>query len=86
MDRIDIHIDVWRTPPAHVLKAGKGTSSAKLREGVVMAREFAARRKMRSGDDGSSQALIRACALAEPEEEFIQDMARLHHIEPPRVL
>jgi magnesium chelatase family protein len=40
MDRIDIQIDVCRLPPSNVLKSGKGTSSAQLREGVLAAKEF----------------------------------------------
>lgn len=80
MDRIAIHIDVWRTRPSQVLKAGAGTSSEKLREGVLAAREYAEARMRREGSDESSQSLIRACALEESEEEFLQDMARLHHM------
>ncbi|MEG0322985.1 MAG: ATP-binding protein, partial [Raoultibacter sp.] len=80
MDRIAIHIDVWRTRPLQVLKAGKGISSEKLREGVLLAREYAEARMRREGSDGSSQSLIRACALEESEEEFLQDMARLHYM------
>ncbi|MEG0504022.1 MAG: ATP-binding protein, partial [Raoultibacter sp.] len=41
---------------------------------------YAEARMRREGSDGSSQSLIRACALEESEEEFLQDMARLHYM------
>ena len=41
MDRIEIIVDVWRSDPANVLDTGLGTSSTRLREGVMQARAFA---------------------------------------------
>lgn len=41
IDRIDIQVDVKRLPAAKVLESGNGTDSCTLREGVMVAREFA---------------------------------------------
>ena len=76
MDRIDIHIDVWRTPPAHVLETGRGTSSEALREGVLAAFR---RERAREGE-GRDAALVRACALGAEEERFVEDMARVNRM------
>jgi magnesium chelatase family protein len=50
MDRIGIIVDVWRSDAANVLNTGKGTSSARLKEGVMNARAFAAWRKGRDAE------------------------------------
>ena len=80
MDRIDIHIDVWRSPPSSVLNSGTGVSSAKLREGVMSARAFASRRRCSGDYDGSSSSIIRECSLGDEEENLLKDMARVHHM------
>jgi len=83
MDRIDIHIDVWRSKPKQVLEAGKGTSSAKLREGIIKAREFAAYRRAQSGEEfvnRSSAALLEQCGLNVKDESFLEEMAGIHHM------
>ncbi|MBR3689818.1 MAG: YifB family Mg chelatase-like AAA ATPase, partial [Eggerthellaceae bacterium] len=41
IDRIDLHMDIRRIPPHEVVQGRPGKSSAELREGVLMAREFA---------------------------------------------
>lgn len=85
MDRIDIHIDVRRIPPGEVLATGKGTSSEKLREDVMSAREFSSWRRAREGgaDDagasaggGAAARLVRACRLSEEDERFYEQAAR----------
>ena len=86
MDRIDLHIDVRRIPPRQVLEAGRGTSSEKLREGVMRAREYASWRRARAGQDDPAAAhpaaadLMAACALAEGDRAFYEDAARANHM------
>ena len=45
MDRFDLIVNVWRSDPTQVLRTGRGTSSATLREGVLRARAFRAQRE-----------------------------------------
>ncbi|MDR0514209.1 MAG: YifB family Mg chelatase-like AAA ATPase [Coriobacteriaceae bacterium] len=54
LDRIDIHIDIWRTDPQQVLRTGQGTSSQELREGVLRAQDYRSFRERRFGDEGLS--------------------------------
>lgn len=79
MDRIDIHVDVWRSSPDMVLGPG-GTGSAKLREGVMEARAFAARRRRQAGDARTASSLIASCALEADDEDFLKEMAALHRM------
>lgn len=74
MDRIDIIVDVWRSDAAHVLDTGLGTSSARLREGVMQARAFAAWRRAREEARGMvhESAAHQASVLStcrDPEQE-----------------
>ncbi|MDR2721677.1 MAG: YifB family Mg chelatase-like AAA ATPase, partial [Coriobacteriaceae bacterium] len=83
VDRIDIHIDVWRSDPKQVLKAGQGESSENLRKGVMKAREYAAFRKARRGENSSqhsSSELLAQCNLDYADEIFLEEMAGLHHM------
>ena len=77
MDRIDIHIDVWRASPDMVLGSG-GTGSDALRKGVMEAREFASWRMAHAQGSSSGESIIAACALDEGDERFLKDMAELH--------
>jgi len=52
MDRIDLVVDVWRSDAAHVLGTGSGTSSARLREGVMQARAFGIWRRAKDEASG----------------------------------
>ena len=83
MDRIDIHIDVWRTEPKQVLEAGKGRDSASLREQVMKGREYASFRKARQGGvalRNASVALLNECRLSYEDESFLEEMAGVHHM------
>ena len=78
MDRIDVHIDVARIPPGQVLSTGHGTSSAKLREGVLAAREYASWRRSTTGfDERARQAevLVESCAMSESDRGFLEKLA-----------
>ncbi len=79
LDRIDIHIDVWRADPGALLKEGiPQTSSAQLREGVETARDYASWRRERLGDTSESDthSLARICRMDERTERLFETMAR----------
>ena len=80
MDRIDIHIDVWRASPDMVLGAKDGTDSEALRTGVADARRFAQERKRRAEGAQAGQSVIAACGLRSEDERFLKDMAALHQM------
>jgi magnesium chelatase family protein len=64
MDRIDMHIDVSRVPPGDVMESGRGSSSADLREGVLVCREFREWRLSRTGADELRAASLRGAGRA----------------------
>ncbi len=76
MDRIDIHIDVWRTPPERMFDVKCGISSSQLREGVMRARAFANERKLHS----SAEGLIEECDMSSEDEAFLKEMAVYHQM------
>lgn len=51
LDRIDVFVGVSRPKAGRVIAGAKGTSSAEMRERVAMAREHAAWRQSKSGQD-----------------------------------
>lgn len=76
IDRIDLHLDVRRTPPAEVLSSQKGADSATLREGVMRARAFARRRRRKtSGNEGS---LAERHRVTDEAQAFLVSVAELH--------
>ena len=75
MDRIDLHIDVKRVPPAEVLSRSGGTSSAKLREEVMAGREFASWRKETHATEPTTQGLIEACRLSSDDAAFFEHVS-----------
>ncbi len=78
LDRIDVHIDVARIPAKEVLSTGSGTSSEKLREGVLAAREYASWRRAHTGLDergARSEALVRSCDMAGADAAFFEEIA-----------
>ena len=83
MDRIDLHLDVRRIPPSEVMRAGEGTGSGQLREGVLRAREFASWRG--SLDDSaacdarsSTAAVVASCRMDAETESFMESMAKAY--------
>ena len=82
MDRIDIHIDVRRIPPAEVLATGRGTGSEQLRRDVLRAREYASWRRSREQEDADASKLrgtarlVHACRLSAEDGEFFEQAAR----------
>ena len=76
MDRIDLHLDVRRIPPAQVLASGTGTSSEELRAGVLRGRAFASRRRAAEGD-ASGRGSARCCMTA-AAHSFLVSVAELH--------
>lgn len=78
LDRIDVHIDVARIPAKEVLSTGSGTSSEKLREGVLAAREYASWRRAHTDLDergARSEALVRSCDMSESDAAFFEEIA-----------
>ena len=80
MDRIDLHIDVKRVPPAEVLAQGGGTTSAKLREGVMAGREYSSWRRVHEAVVPTTQGLIASCHLGDDDALFFERMARANHM------
>ena len=88
MDRIDLHLDVRRIPPSEVMRAGTGTDSARLREGVMVAREFASWR--RSLEDGleavprgaavSTAEVVASCRMDAATEAFMEAAANAYRM------
>lgn len=83
VDRIDLHMDVRRIAPEQLVRSGGGANSAQLREGVMLAREFASwRRSQMEEADASrkSRADPAAYGMSEEGVGFLEQMARLHHM------
>ncbi len=76
LDRIDMHVDVNRVPPSHVMSGRGGTSSEKLREGVVRGRLFASWRKSIEVFPGTTQGLIASCHLSDADRSFVEHAAQ----------
>lgn len=84
MDRIDLHLDVLRIPPEVVVRGGTGTSSAELREGVLMAREYAEWRRsedlVRCEAIDKPSSIVASCGLSRSDQAFLEDMAKAYHM------
>lgn len=78
MDRIDLHLDVRRVPPAQVLEGDGGTTSDKLREGVLRGRAFASWRTEHFGGEGRGRGDAAGACLTEEARAFLVSMAELH--------
>ena len=79
LDRIDIHVDVWRVNPSDLLREeAPQTSSAQLREGVEASREFASWRRATLGDTRASdtRSLAQSCRMDNRTELLLETMAR----------
>jgi magnesium chelatase family protein len=84
MDRIDLHLDVRRIPPAQVLASGTGTSSEELRAGVLRGRAFASRRRAAEGD-ASGRGSARCC-MTDAAQSFLVSVAELHSMSGGRAI
>lgn len=80
MDRIDMHIDVRRVPPAKVLSCSGGISSDQLREGVLKGREYASWRTSREPVRRSTKALVAACHLSDDDTRFFEGVAAANNM------
>ena len=79
LDRIDIHIDVWRTDPSDIIgDAAPQTTSEELFSGVQAAREFASWRRDALGDSGRSDAaaLLACCRMNASTKRLFEALAR----------
>ncbi|MDO4589882.1 MAG: YifB family Mg chelatase-like AAA ATPase [Slackia sp.] len=82
LDRIDMHVDVWRCDPSVLLGRGdeRAATSDDLRVGVLTAREFARWRCERKGDapfSADGEALLRCCRMADTELRLVEQAARV---------
>ena len=85
IDRIDLQIDVWRTPFDRVVHAGDGVSSAQLREGVIRGREFRGWRESESSFDGADESgdmpdLVARKKVDCEAEAFLRDAATVNSL------
>lgn len=85
IDRIDMHMDIRRIPPHEVVQGRPGKSSSELREGVLMAREFASWRhqkeqdvQQRSVSEGGGLDVLRS--FDEDAKLFLQQMAAAYDL------
>ena len=80
LDRIDLHVDVWRCDPASIIEGERSTcaTSDVLREGVLEAREFASWRRAALGDGRAlgTDDLLKACRLDEQAKGLLEMAAR----------
>lgn len=78
-DRIAIRIEVCRTPPSKLMhRNGRQTSSAQLREGVSLGREYAEWRKSKeSARNGPSmEAALEACSPSDSARALLENSAK----------
>lgn len=81
LDRIDIQINVWRTEFDHIAHGQRGTSSAELRDGVEMAREFTAWRVARSHDVARDEGdLMERNGVTDKAEQLLRSFAVSHDL------
>lgn len=84
LDRIDIHISVWREDPHRVLNSSDTTSSSiEMQKQVLKAQRFAEYRtqefaQTKKGNDIKS--LLRVCSLDNTSKKFLEEAARTYHL------
>ncbi len=77
LDRIDMHLDVKRVPPAEVLEPQRGTSSKDLRDGVLKGREYASWRKSHYKHEKKTlKAIMASCNMDDKDVEYFKKIAR----------
>lgn len=75
LDRIDLHIEVPALPPAQLLRAGAGETTAQIRARVVQAHAAALSRQGQSNQGLQGQALDQHLQLAPAASGFAQTAA-----------
>lgn len=76
LDRIDMRINVGRMKSADVLKAGTGTSSETLRQGVMAGQEYRSWRLSRYEQPGTAtKSIIEACRLDDAGRAYFEKVA-----------
>lgn len=78
MDRIDIHLDVRRLPPAQVLARERGTPSAVLRDEVLAGRAFASWRRVRAAEAAVGEGPADGAAMTAEARTLLVSLAELH--------
>ncbi|ACV22075.1 Competence protein ComM [Slackia heliotrinireducens] len=84
LDRIDMHVDVWRTDPGTILSSSsEELTSARLREGVMTARSFSSWRHEHLGDAERTrnvQELVASCRMTPACRSLLELSAKTHHM------
>ncbi len=80
LDRIDMHIDVLRVEPSHVLSHEGGMTSETLQEGVMKGRSYASWRKARDPHAATTQGIVESCRLAKDDERFLGKVAKSNNM------
>ena len=82
IDRFDMFIDVWRSDFDEVVAGDKEMSSAKLKEGVLKAREFAFERfksmRVNSCHDNAVSALMEQCMMNAKTKAYFKRNAQMN--------
>ena len=85
LDRIDIHLDVWRTPPKDVMSCqASDINSAVMREGVMKARAFRKERLLQdvslNENPDALTSVLASCHLSLQDTGLFEDMAERAHL------
>lgn len=84
LDRIDIHISVWREDPHQVISLDTPSlSSQQMQQQVLKARNFAASRKEQTPHNRKKsdlKSLLARCSLNAPSKKFLEDAARTYRL------
>lgn len=83
LDRIDIHVDVWREDPHQVLNTHNSySSSAEMQKQVLKARRFAAYRStdLSIKKNKDIKSLLQICSLDNSSKKFLENAARSYHL------
>lgn len=81
LDRIDMHVDVWRCDPGEMLDRADGRDpidSERLLAGVLAAREFASWRRAALGDSDATDvgALLVRCRMTQRTRGLLETVSR----------
>ncbi len=80
LDRIDMHVDVWRCDPGEILERDglDAIDSSSLLDGVLRAREFSSWRRASLGDGDASDvgALLSRCRMAPRTKDMLETVSR----------
>lgn len=81
LDRIDMHVDVWRSDPREIIEGSAGRDpidSKSLCDGVMRAREFSSWRRSALGDGEANDigSLMARCRMAKRTTDMLESVSR----------